>query len=86
MGNISVIGGNFNQEFIALPGRVIPVDAGISEPLFSGDSGIRRSDLLYFAVKIFFVLLPQSYYFHPRLRYCIVTFFLACSKYYVYFL
>jgi len=40
------MGGEFDQDFMTLLGRVIPAHAGISKLLILGDSGIRGSDLL----------------------------------------
>jgi len=62
---MSVMGGKFDQYFMMLPGRVIPAHAGISKLLILGDSGIRRSDLLYPIVKLPLVLLSNSYFIHP---------------------
>jgi len=59
------MGGNFAQDFMTLLGRVIPPLAEISKLLLLGDSGIRRSDLLYPNVKIFLILLSNSYFIHP---------------------
>jgi len=59
------MGGKFDQDFMTLLGRVFPAHAGISNLLIIGDSGIRRSDLLYSIVMIFFVLLSNSYSIHP---------------------
>ncbi len=55
--------GEFDYDFMTLPGRVIQAYAGISKHLILGDSGIRRIDLLYPIAKIFFVLLSNSYFF-----------------------
>jgi len=59
------MGGIFDQDFMTLPGRVIPAHDGISKLLILGDSGIRRSDSLYPIVKIFLVLLSNSYFINP---------------------